>query len=140
MGRQPTRVSAFYTGYRTRGMWLDRYQCEWAVVVGDRIRRLRREAGLTLSGMSRTFDKPEGGGYSAGYLSRLERGYANPPLYVYLAIAAAFDVEPGRLLGPDDALGEVSHAELTIVRALRDAGVAPHEALARLVSAMARGC
>jgi transcriptional regulator with XRE-family HTH domain len=88
---------------------------------------------MTLGAMADVISTPSGEGYSTGYLSKLERGFANPPLYVYLAIAVALGVEPGRLLGSDDALGEVSDAELTLIRALRAAAIEPYEALARLV-------
>ena len=121
------------SGYGVRSGWLYRYQCEWAIIVGDRIRRLRRKRGMTLSGLSDAIDTPSGDGYSTGYLSKLERGFANPPLYTYLAIAVALGVEPGRLLGSDEAMGEVSDAELTLIRALRVAAIEPWEALARLV-------
>ncbi len=133
MGRQQTRTSRFDTGYDARSGWLYRYQCEWAIVVGDRTRRLRRKRGMTLGNLADAISTPSGDGYSVGYLSKLERGFANPPLYAYLAIAVALGVEPGRLLGSDDALGEVSDAELTLIRALRVAAIEPYEALARLV-------
>src|SRR2546425_12466810 len=103
MGRHPTQVSSLATGYRGGPRWLDPYHREWAVVVGDRVRRLRRAADLTLHQLSGMVKKPEGGFYSAGYFSRLERGWAVAPLYVYLMVADALQVDPGRLLGPDDA-------------------------------------
>ena len=53
--------------------------------------------------------KPEGGVYSGGYFSRLERGWASAPLYVYLAIAVTLGVEPGWLLG-EDAVGRETTA------------------------------
>ena len=110
----------------------DRYRCAWAAVVGDRIRRLRQARDMTLYDLTQQVWKPEGGHYSAGYFSRLERGFANAPLYVYLAIAAAFDVDPGVLLGADAACLETSEAELVLLRCLRELGLEPHEALARL--------
>jgi transcriptional regulator with XRE-family HTH domain len=126
-------MSHVESGYGARAGWLNRYQCEWSVIVGDRVRRLRRKKGMTLGGLANAVSTPGGEGYSSGYLSKLERGFANPPLYTYLAIAVALGVEPGRLLGSDDALGEVSDAELTLIRALRVAAIEPYEALARLV-------
>ena len=77
--------------------------------------------------------KPEGGRYSGASLSRLERGWASAPLHLYLAIAVALDVEPGRLLGPDDVQRPVTDGELTLVRTLRRLGIAPDEVIARLV-------
>ncbi len=104
MGRHRLNVRSFDHGYRGGPRWSDPYHCEWSVVVGDRIRRLRNARSLTLGEMTDLVAKPDGDGrYSAGYLSRLERGNAGAPLYVYLAIAVAFDLSPGRLLGADDA-------------------------------------
>ena len=110
----------------------DRYRCAWGAVVGDRVRRLRQARDLTLHELAGLVHKPEGGHYSSGYFSRLERGWASAPLYVYLAIAAAFDVDPGVLLGPDAACLETSEAEAMLLRCLRGLGVEPHEALLRL--------
>lgn len=132
MGRHPTRVSAFQTGYRGGPRWSDAYHCEWSTVVGDRVRRLRNARGLSLAALADLVHKPEGGYYSAGYFSRLERGWASAPLYVYLGIAAALEVEPGRLLGSDDAQKPITEAEMTLVRFLRGTDLAPHEVLMRL--------
>lgn len=135
MGRHPTRVSSLQTGYRGGPRWNDRYHCEWSTVVGDRVRRLRNGRGLSLVQLADLVEKPEGGSYSAGYFSRLERGWASAPLYVYLAIAVVLEVDPGRLLGSDDAQKPITEAEMTLVRFLREADMAPHEALARFVRA-----
>jgi hypothetical protein len=78
-------------------------------------------------------DKPDGGRYTPGFFSRLERGWASGPLVTYVSVAAQFDVEPGRLLGPDDAQREVTGAEMTLVHVLRRMGITPDEAIARLV-------
>ena len=51
---------------------------------------------------------------------------------MYLAIADVLEVEPGRLLGPDDAQLDVSGGEMTLVRFLRRAGISPDAALATL--------
>jgi len=112
--------------------WSDPYFCEWSAVVGGRIRRRRRDRGWTLKELSGSVHKPEGGHYSGGYFSRVERGWASAPLYVYLAIADVLEVEPGRLLGPDDVQKPVSDAELTLLRVLRRIELAPDEAIARL--------
>ncbi|MBX5469048.1 MAG: hypothetical protein IRZ21_04025 [Thermoleophilaceae bacterium] len=40
----------------------------------------------------------------------------------------------GRLLGADDIETDVSAAEMTLARFLREAGIAPHEAIARLAA------
>jgi len=47
-------------------------------------------------------------------------------------VAAQFGVEPGRLLGPDDAQCEVSEAEMTLIRVMRQMRIRPHDAIARL--------
>jgi hypothetical protein len=83
--------------------------------------------------LCRAVDKPDGGHYTPGFFSRLERGWASGPLVTYAAVAAQFDVEPGRLLGPDDAQRQVSEAEMTLIRVMRQMRMAPHEAIAQLV-------
>lgn len=82
----------------------DPYYCEWGMVVGGRIRRRRREREMTLQDLTEEIHRPEGGRHSIGYLSRLERGSASAPLYTYVAIAEALDVDAGLLLGPDPSL------------------------------------
>jgi transcriptional regulator with XRE-family HTH domain len=114
--------------------WIDRDRCEWTVVVGDRIRRLRRDRGLTLVDLAAMVEKPRGKCFSPGYISRVERGWANTPLSTYLAIAASLEVAPWRLLGPEEVQKEVTEAELTLIQFLRHIGLPPHEALARLTS------
>jgi transcriptional regulator with XRE-family HTH domain len=76
--------------------------------------------------------RPEGGRHSVGYLSRLERGSGSAPLYTYVAIAAALDVDAGLLLGPDPSLLDASGAEQTLLHCLRGLGIEPHEAILRL--------
>lgn len=116
-----------------RGRGTERgYLCEWGGVVGDRIRRLRRDRGLTLADLAHSIPKPEGGHFSPGYISRIERGWTSATLYAYLAIAAALDVDPGSLLGPDAASLETDTAEAVLLRWMRARGVAPHDALLRL--------
>ena len=104
-------------------------------MVGDRVRRIRKEQELTLHELSELAMKPEGGRYTAGYLSRLERGWATAPLYVYLSVADALRVDPGRLFGLDDVQKEVSDAEMTLLRCLRRLELAPDAALALLTTA-----
>jgi hypothetical protein len=113
--------------------WSRRYRCEWGEVVGGRVRRLRAAQGLSLVQVTGSFQRPDGGHYSPGFLSRLERGWASPPLWVYVVLAERFEVEPGRLLGPDHVATEVNEAELTLLRVLRRLGIEPDEAIVRLV-------
>ncbi len=112
---------------------------EWAIVVGDRIRRLRTEKRMTLLDLSEVVTRPDGEHYSLGYLSRIERGWCNTSFYVYLAIADALEVSPARLLGPDEFQREVTEAEMTLLRVLRRTGTSPDEALARLSEAARSG-
>jgi len=79
-------------------------------------------------------EKPEGGGYSGGYFSRLERGWASAPLYVYIALAEALGLVPGRLLGPDDAHKPVSEAEMRLLNVLRELSISPSEAIVVLTA------
>jgi len=90
---------------------------------------------MTLVEFARTVYRPEGGSYSPSYFSRLERGWASAPMYVYLAVADALGVEPGALLGSDDVEKDVSDSEMTMVRCLRRLRIAPDDALVRLTEA-----
>ena len=100
--------------------------------MGDRIRRLRNDRGWSLAELARRVWKPDGGHYSAGYFSRVERGWASAPLYVYLAIADVLEVKPGILLGADEATKEFTAEQRLLLGFLEAAGIEPGEALARL--------
>ena len=115
----------------------DPYFQEWAVVVGDRIRRLRNERGWSLVDLARRITKPEGGYYSAGYFSRFERGASSPPLYAYLRIADELDVEPGLLLGPDEVQRALTPEQAVLLSFLERAGIDSGDAIARLAGAVA---
>jgi hypothetical protein len=69
----------------------------------------------------------------AARFSKLERGIALAPLFAYLGIADAFEIPPGRLLGPDDAFKELDAAEATLIAVIRETGVSPAEAIVRIV-------
>jgi transcriptional regulator with XRE-family HTH domain len=107
--------------------------CEWGAVVGGRIRRLRRSRGATLRDLGLAVVRGDGTHYSAGFVSRLERGKSSAPLYAYLAIADALKVDAGVLLGPDAATIEITDAEATLVRCVRELGLEPHEVIVRLL-------
>ena len=109
-----------------------------ANVVGDRIRRLRLERGLRLVDVARRVRRPEGTHYSGGYVSRVERGWANAPLYVYLQIATVLEVDQWRLFAADDVFREFRMEEIVLLRFLRRVGIAPEEALARVIEAPSR--
>ncbi len=111
----------------------DRRYLEVAVVVGDRIRRLRMDRDWTLIELARRVRKPGGGGgYSASYFSRLERGWANAPLYTYLQIATVLEADSWALFAPDEVRHDPTPGELMLLRYLRRAGVPPDEALVRI--------
>jgi transcriptional regulator with XRE-family HTH domain len=112
---------------------VDRYFCEWGLVVGSRVRRLRQKRAMTLQTLGRAIGKDDGWRYySGGFISRLERGRASASLYVYASIADVLEVDPGVLLGPDGATMAVSEAETVLLRWLRASGIEPHEAILRL--------
>jgi len=75
--------------------------------------------------------RSDGVPYSTGFVSRLERGWASPPLWVYVRIAELFEVEAGDLLGREGVERPVTDAELTLVRVMREVGVRPESAIAR---------
>lgn len=105
---------------------------DYTELVGLRVRRLRQARGWTQRELLARIQRPRGGRYSSGLLSRLENGYANPPMFVYLHVAEALGLEPEVLMGPEDLQRPVADAELTLLRYLRAVGMEPHEALARL--------
>jgi transcriptional regulator with XRE-family HTH domain len=132
MGKRRYRFDPLRSGYPVNMGRQDPYHCEWGVIIGDRIRRLRREREMTLKDLSLGVDKPDGGHYTQGFFSRLERGWASGPLVTYVEIAAQFGIEPGRLLGPDDAQREVTQGEMTLIELTRRMRLSPAEAIARL--------
>ncbi len=110
--------------------WARRYKCEWGEVVGARVRRLRESRGERLIDVVGGLQKADGRSYTIGFLSRLERGWATPPLWVYVALAMRFEIEPGVLLGPEEVTRPWTDPELTLLRVLRRLGIEPHEAIA----------
>jgi transcriptional regulator with XRE-family HTH domain len=111
----------------------DPYYCEWAAVVGDRVRRLRRARGWCLKDLATALIRPEDRTcFSGSFLSRLERGRGSARFYTYVAIAHALGVEAGVLLGPDSAFLDATEAEAMLLRCLRDLGIEPHAALATI--------
>lgn len=61
-------------------------------IVGDKIRTLRKDAGLSQEVLA------ERCGIFRTYLSRIESGAANPSLVVLVTLAKALNVEPHVLL------------------------------------------
>ncbi len=105
-------------------------------MVGRRVRGLRQRADLTITELAAEIRSADGRPYSASFVSRLERGWASPPLWVYCLLAARFEVAPGELLGTDGLERPVDDAELTLVRVLRRLGLTAEDAIARLAGAM----
>jgi transcriptional regulator with XRE-family HTH domain len=130
MGRYQTHVSHWRRKDGPR--WSDPYYLEWAVTVGDRIRHLRRARDWALRDLAERVPKPEGGHFSSGYFSRLERGWGSAPLYTYIKIAEAFEVDPGRLLGPEEVQRDVTPEQSVLLRVLERAGIDPADAIVRL--------
>jgi transcriptional regulator with XRE-family HTH domain len=114
------------------GLPADPTFCEWGAVVGGRIRRLRRQRRMRLTDLGRALTRSDGSHYSAGFVSRLERGRSAAPLYLYLAIADVLEVDPGVLLGPDSTALDISESEAVLIRSLRATNIEPHEAILRL--------
>jgi transcriptional regulator with XRE-family HTH domain len=110
------------------------YKTPYTELIGSRLRRLRQGRGLSQSQVRHSVRRPRGGPYSQSLISRLERGYANAPVYVYVHFAEAFHLAPEVLLGPDDALNPVPEAEMTLLRVLRRLSIRPDEALARIAA------
>ena len=110
------------------------YKTPYTELIGSRLRRLREGRGLSQNRVRHSVKRPRGGPYSQSLISRIERGYANAPIYVYTHFAEAFELAPEVLLGPDDALKPVAEAEMTLLRVLRRLSISPDEALARVTA------
>lgn len=54
---------------------------------------------------------------------------------MYLGIAAVLEVDPGRLLGPDEVQLEATESEMTLVSFVRLSGTEPAAAIAVLAAA-----
>jgi transcriptional regulator with XRE-family HTH domain len=108
---------------------------EWAQVVGRRVRELRRGRGWTIFDLAGYARRADGLQYSPSTFSRLERGSAASPFHVFLQLASVLEIAPGRLLGEDEALLDATGGETTLLRTLRELGIAPHEALALILQA-----
>jgi transcriptional regulator with XRE-family HTH domain len=130
-GRQVKSTS--YEEIETLNRWELLYRTPYSEMVGARLRRARLARDLTQGALLAKVERPHGGRYGSGLLSRIERGYANSPLYVYMHVAEALDIEPGRVLGSDETQKPISEAEMTLVRILRRAEIKPDEAIARLM-------
>lgn len=122
-----------YESVQDLDRWELRYRSPYSEMIGARIRRARINRDLTQGKLLQKVERPRGG-VSTGLLSRIEKGYANSPLYVYMHLAEALEVEPGRMMGSDETQKPLTEVEMTLVRFLRRAGVKPDEAIARLAA------
>lgn len=130
MGRHRTDVWSPST--LEKDGWRRPYRRPWAGVVGNRVRRLRTAREWTLQDLAVKLRKPEGGHYSAAFVSRLERGWASPPLFAYLLVAEALEVPPGKLLGRGELERELTPGEGVLVTFIKRMGITPEEAVVRL--------
>lgn len=112
--------------------WDMAYVTEYTRMVGRRLKRIRDERGLTQGRVMYLVERPDGRNYSRGLLSRIESGYANSPLYVYLHLADFYELDPAAILGPEDDGEGMGEAEMALIEALRRLGISPGEAMARL--------
>lgn len=126
--------SCSYDEIETLHRWELMHRCPYSEMVGARIRRMRTTRGLTQTGLLDLVEKPRGGTYSQGFLSRIEKGYTSAPLYAYVHLAQAFEVEPGRMMGSDETQKPLTEAEMTLIRFIRRMKIAPDEAIVRLAT------
>jgi transcriptional regulator with XRE-family HTH domain len=83
-----------HTSHKLRDSLSDKKEPNYKVVVGQRIKQLRIEAGLSQEVLA------EHCGIYRTYLSRIESGSANLTLVVLVALAHSLGVEPYELLIP----------------------------------------
>jgi len=111
--------------------WDMNYVTDYTRMVGRRLKRIREGRELNQWQVMYRIERPDGGRYSRGLLSRIENGYANSPLYVYLHLADFFELDPATILGPDED-AEPGEAEMALIEFVRRLGISPAEAMARL--------
>ena len=92
--------------------WELLYRTAYSGMLGARLRRIREGRHLTQGQALRLVKRPPPSKrtYSQGFLSRIEAGYANSPLYAYIHLAEAYKIDPGRLMGPEEAEKPVGEA------------------------------
>lgn len=112
--------------------WEMLHKTGYTLMIGRRLKRIREGRHLTQMQVADRTRRPKGGTYSQGLLSRIEAGYANAPLYPYIDFANFYELDPGRVMGPEDAEREVGEAEMALVKFLRRLGITPDEAMARI--------
>jgi transcriptional regulator with XRE-family HTH domain len=118
---------------RATERWEMLHKTPYTVMVGLRLRRIREGRRLTQQHVADNTRKPRGNGYySQGLLSRIEGGYANAPLYSYIDFADFYELDPARVMGPEEADKPVDEAEMTLIKFLRRTGISVDEAIAQL--------
>jgi transcriptional regulator with XRE-family HTH domain len=117
---------------RASERWEMLHRSPYSLMIGQRFKRIREGRRMTQSSVIKIVRKPNGNRYSQGFLSRIEAGYANAPLYSYVDFAKAYELDPGRLMGPEEAEKPVGEAERTLIGFLRRLGISPDEAMARI--------
>jgi transcriptional regulator with XRE-family HTH domain len=117
---------------RTSERWELLHKSTYSIVLGLRLKRIREGRHLTQAEVIKMARKPNGGFYSQGFLSRIEGGYANAPLYSYVDFANAYELDPGRVMGPEESEKPVGGAEMALIGFLRRLGITPDEAMARI--------
>ena len=122
------------SGHPIKGeRWERLHKTGYTLMIGRRLRRIREGRHLTQQYVADRTRKPRGNGfYSQGFLSRIEAGYANAPLYAYIDFANFYDLDPARVMGPEDAEKPVDEAQMALIKFLRRAGISIDEAIARL--------
>jgi transcriptional regulator with XRE-family HTH domain len=124
---------AFFGDEQAGPTWHSRYRMDWAMVVGRRVRTLRQQRDLAIPALADEIRRADGRPYSPSFVSRLERGWASPPLFAYILLARYFDVAPGELLGSEGVERPITDAELTLIRVARNLLLSPEEAIVRLM-------
>ncbi|MFI4974308.1 MAG: short-chain fatty acyl-CoA regulator family protein [Caulobacterales bacterium] len=94
---------------------------ERKLFLGPRLRRLRRELGLTQTRMAEDL------GVSPSYLNHLERNQRPLTAQVLLRLAEAYDIDIRSLSADHEAAGAQDLSEVFADQMFRDLGVARHE-------------
>jgi transcriptional regulator with XRE-family HTH domain len=108
------------------------HRTAYSRMLGWRLKRIREGRHLSQGQVARNTRRPSGGCYSQGFISRIEGGYMNAPLYGYTDLAQFYDIDPARLMGPKEDEKPVGEAEMTLLRFLRRLGITADEAMARI--------
>ena len=89
-------------------------------MLGERLKSIRRERGLTLENLSELYNRKFGGGMSKGTLSKYENGKQMPLSDVLGNLASVLGVTADALLGDNSDAGVIMH---DIKRRLTEGGM-----------------